>query len=98
MKGIGRLLDKKYGELGFGLFCGAAYFIIILCFLMRGDAKGGLLGFFFFPAIICAAALFVIKLLRSMKEKERFAAINIFMYAHIVLFAAAVAAALELFR
>ena len=97
MKGIGKILDKKYGELCFGLFCGCAYFIIILRFIIENTAAGGgLLGFFFFPAIVCGAALFVIKLIRNLREKERFNAVNLFIYIHLLVFFAAVASAVYL--
>lgn len=97
MKGIGKLLDKKYGELCFGLFCGCSYFIIILRFIIENTAaKGGLLGFFFFPAIICGIALFVIKIVRNLREKERFSAVNMFIYVHIAVFLAALAVIAEM--
>lgn len=97
MKGIGKILDKKYGELCFGLFCGFAYFIIILRFIIENTAaNGGLLGFFFFPAIICAVALFVIKLVRNLRDKEKFTAVNLFIYVHLAVFLAAVTALVDL--
>ena len=98
MKGIGKILDKKYGELTIGLLCGIAYFIIVLEFILANTAAGGgLLAFFFFPAIICGVALFVIKLLRTMREKQRYSTINIFIYVHMLVFLAAAAVVLSFF-
>ncbi len=86
MKGIGRLLEKKYGELIFGLLGGAAYFLIVLRFVLDNtNTGGGLLAFFFAPLIICFPAILLIKLSRDLKEKERFTAINWLIIAHIIL-------------
>ena len=97
MKGIGKLLDKKYGELCFGLFCGISYFAIVLQFILANTARsGGLLAFFFFPAIICFIALAVIKIIRDMREKERYKSINLFMWVHLIIFLIAVTVLIEL--
>lgn len=86
MKGIGKLLDKKYGELVFGLLSGVGYLGIILSFILENTAQGGLLlAFFFFPVIICLPALLLIKLTRSLREKENYNAINTVMWLHLVL-------------
>lgn len=88
MKGISALLNKKYGELVFGLFGGVGYLGIILSFIMQNTANGGLLlTWFFFPFIICLPAILLIKLSRSLREKERFTALNILMWLHVLLFA-----------
>lgn len=86
MKGIGKLLEKKYGELIFGLLSGVGYLGIILSFILENTARGGLLlAFFFFPVIICLPALLLIKLTRNLREKENYNAINTVMWMHIIL-------------
>ncbi len=86
MKGIGKLLEKKYGELIFGLLGGVAYFLIVLRFVLDNtNTGGGLLGFFFAPLIICFPAILLIKFSRDLREKERFSAVNWLIIAHLVL-------------
>lgn len=86
MHGIGKIFDTKYGGLIFSLLAGAAYFIIILDFVLKHTSKGGaLLGFFFSPAIIAGAALVIIKTVRQLSEEEKFEKINLFLLLHIVL-------------
>lgn len=86
-----KLLEKKSGELGFGLFCGVGYFMAVLRLIIDNSSGSALLGFFFFPAIICGGALLVIKLTRSLREQERYAAINAFMAVNILVFICAAA-------
>lgn len=86
MKGIGKIIDTKYGGLIFSLLAGCGYFIIIFDFILKSTAKGGgLLGFFFFPAIICGAALVLLKLIKRLQEEEQYNKINALIYLHIVL-------------
>ncbi|MBQ8636970.1 MAG: hypothetical protein IJ423_03130 [Clostridia bacterium] len=87
MKGIGRLLEKKYGELCFGLTGGITYFMIILQFILDNTKKaGGLLALFLAPVIICFPAIVLIKFTRELKEKERYREVNLLIWAHIALF------------
>lgn len=86
MHGIGKIFSTKYGGLVFSLLAGAAYFTIILDFILKHTSYGGaLLGFFFFPAIIAGAALIIIKTVRRLEEEEAFTRINLFLYLHLVL-------------
>lgn len=86
MQGISKFLKKKYGELIFGLFCGISYFFIVARFIVSNSNFGVLLAFFFFPAIVCLGAIFVIKLLRDLISKEKYSAVNLFMWLHMLLF------------
>ncbi len=91
MKSIVDILGKKYGKLLFGLFCGVAYFGIIYSFIMSATKTGGgLLVFFFAPAIICLPGVYVIKYCNSMIEAEEKGKLSIFMWAHVILFAVSV--------
>lgn len=91
MKSIVNILDKKYGKLIFGLFCGVAYFGIIYSFIMSAtQTGGGLLVFFFAPAIICLPGVYVIKYCNNMAEAEEKDKLAVFMWAHIILFAVSV--------
>ena len=86
MHGIGKIFNTKYGGLIFSLLGGAAYFAIILDFILKHTSYGGaLLGFFFFPAIIAGAALIIIKTVKRLEAEEAFTKINIFLYLHLAL-------------
>lgn len=98
MKGIGRILEKKYGELCFGLIGGVGYFLIILGFILEHTNNGGgLLAFFTAPLFICFPAIILIKLERDMREKERFGGVNALIWSHIILLVIAVVTAIEMF-
>lgn len=87
LRGIGKLFEKKYGGLVFALLSGAAYFIIVLGFILNNTTEsGGLLGFFFAPAIICGAGLVLLKTVNHLKETEEYGKINVLCWAHVVLF------------
>ena len=91
MKSIVEILDKKYGKLLFGLFCGVAYFGIIYSFIMSAThTGGGLLVFFFAPAIICLPAVYVIKYCNNMLEADERAKLSVFMWSHAILFVVSV--------
>ena len=99
MYGIGKIFDTKYGGLVFSLFSGVAYFIIILDFILKNTAAGGmLLGFFFSPAIIAGAALIIIKTVKSLAADEKFRNINLLLYANILLMALSVAFLFDIFK
>ena len=88
MHGISKIFDKKYGGLVFSLLSGVAYFIIVLGFILKNTINGGgLLAFFFAPAIIAGAALIIIKTVNRLREEERYGSINAFLLFHIVLIA-----------
>lgn len=87
MSGVGKILEKKYGELIFGLISGLAYFFIVLRFIVEHTKTGGgLLAFFLAPLIICFPAIALIKSTRDLREKERFSTVNILIWAHLLLF------------
>ena len=81
-----KLLKNTAGRLIFALFGGAAYYIIALKFILsHTNNGGGLLGFFFLPAIVCGMALVIIKVLRSKEETENHGAMLRIFWAHLVL-------------
>lgn len=87
MKGIGKIFDTKFGGLIFSLASGCAYFIIVLSFISANtQSGGGLLGFFFFPAIICGIALVLLKTVNRLKEEGQYGRINIICWLHSILF------------
>lgn len=80
------LLKSTAGALGFSLFCGLAYFFLVMYFVLSTTAQGALLLFFTAPAVICGAALVVIKLIRQNFERENDGGNLRIFYLHIVLF------------
>lgn len=80
-----QLMQSTKGLLVFTLLSGCAYFITVLKFILsHTNAGGGLLGFFFFPAIVCGAALVLIKVIKQCFENgNENAVINIFLI-HVV--------------
>lgn len=80
-----RIFETKYGGLIFCLLSGVSYFILILSFLLEGNAKNGLLGFFFAPAIICGIALVLFKMIRTFIENEEFKKANMVGILHVIL-------------
>ena len=86
MYGIGKIFRTKYGGLIFSLLAGFAYFSIILDFILKHTSTGGgVLGFFFAPAIIAGAALIIIKTVKKLEAEEAFQKINLFLYLHSAL-------------
>lgn len=80
-----QLMQSTKGLLVFTILSGCAYFITVLKFILsHTNAGGGLLGFFFFPAIVCGAALVLIKVIKQCFENgNENAVINIF-WIHVV--------------
>ena len=61
-----QLLQSTAGMLIFALLSGCAYYIVVLKFILsHTSVGGGLLGFFFLPAIIFGAALVLIKIIKQ---------------------------------
>lgn len=86
MKGIGKIVESRVGELVFSLLAGGAYFIVIMGFVVANTKAGGvMLSMFFLPAIVCGAAILIIKTIRKLKEEEQPGKINAIIYAHIAL-------------
>lgn len=80
------LLKNTAPRLIFALLCGAAYYIIALKFILsHTNNGGGLLGFFFLPAIVCGMALVIIKVLRSKEEEGNDTAILRTFWSHAIL-------------
>lgn len=96
MYGIGKIFGTKYGGLIFSLISGTAYFIIILSLILKNTARGGLLAFFFSPAIIAGAALIIIKTVKGLLEAEKFRAVNLFLYMHTALIAVSIVFLIDL--
>lgn len=85
-KKIIQLLKNTAGRLIFALLSGGAYYIIALKFILsHTNSGGGLLGFFFFPAIVCGMALVIIKILRSKEEEGNETAMLRTFWSHFIL-------------
>lgn len=85
MNGIGKIFETKFGGLIFSVASGCAYFIILLSLVLVDNPSAGLLGFFFFPAIVCGIGLVLMKIIRKLADEEQFGKINIICWLHIVL-------------
>lgn len=80
------LLKNTWARFVFALLGGAAYYIIALKFILsHTNNGGGLLGFFFMPAIVCGMGLIIIKILRSLEEQENMRAMLAVFWTHIML-------------
>lgn len=80
-----RLLNNAWARLIFALLSGAAYYVIVLKFILSHTSSGGgLLGFFFLPAIVCGAALVLIKVIRQCIEDGREGSAVTVFWLHIV--------------
>lgn len=87
MDKIAKMLEKRSTLLIFCLLCGVAYFLIALRFILNyTSAGGGLLAFFFFPAIICGMALVLFKVFAKWQEEQKTKSIGALAAAHILLF------------
>ncbi len=85
-KNILKLLKSTVGRLVFALLSGGAYYIIALKFILsHTSVGGGLLGFFFLPAIVCGMGLVIIKILRSQEEQENTGAMLTVFWTHTLL-------------
>lgn len=65
------MLSQNTPLLVFALVCGAAYFMIILRFIMFYTSHVGLAALFTFPAVICGGAFIVIKMIRHGFETDK---------------------------
>ncbi len=91
-KKVIQLLKSTAGRLVFALLSGGAYYIIALKFILSHTAAGGgLLGFFFLPAIVCGMGLVIIKILRSREEAEDAGAMLAVFWTHILLIVISIA-------
>ena len=88
--------EKKHTALTFSLLCGLAYLVIILSFITRNTSAGGLIVFFFFPAIICGSALLIFKSIKNHVEYKLTKPLTALFYGHIIVMLLAVALLLEM--
>ncbi len=80
------LLEKTVPQLVFALLSGVAYMVAIYELIIKQAAPGGgLILFFFCPAVICGAALVLIKLFKQNRENEREDNIITLFWIHIIL-------------
>ena len=91
-------LKTTGGALGFSLFGGVAYFLLAMKFILSTTEKGGLLLWFFGPAIICGAALLIIRTIKQNNENENEKANLTVFYLHTVLFIISVIFAVSVFK
>ena len=78
---------RPYINLAFALFCGANYYIVVLKFILANTSVGGgLLGFFFLPAIVAGGGLIVLKTLKNWEEMEKRRHMGILILLHFMLF------------
>lgn len=75
----------------FSLLSGMAYYVVILKFILsHTSVGGGLLGFFFFPAIVFGAGLVLIKLIKQCLENGNNGAVSIIFWLHVIFWAIAI--------
>jgi hypothetical protein len=87
-----KLLANTVGRLVFALISGAAYYIIVLRFIVSHTSYGGgLLGFFFLPAIVCGMGLVIIKILKSQEEQGNTKGMLAVFWTHLLLIILSVA-------
>lgn len=83
---IYKMLKKTYGPLIFSLFCGLVYFGLALVLILKyTNVGGGLLAFFFAPAIICGGALIIVKTVKMHIEEEAESKLKFLFWSHILL-------------
>lgn len=92
-----KLLKTTYGLLTFALLSGCAYYTVILKFILsHTSAGGGMLGFFFLPAIVFGAALIIVKLVKQSFENGREGAVLAVFWLHTALIAMSIAFAVSM--
>lgn len=80
-----QLMQSTGGLLVFALLSGCAYFVTVLKFILaHTNMGGGMLGFFFCPAIICGAALVLIKVIKQCLGNGSENAVLSLFWIHIV--------------
>lgn len=81
-----KLLSNTAARLIFALLCGGAYYVVALRFIVaHTNPGGGLLGFFFLPAIVCGMALVIVKILKTQEEQGNTGVILAVFFSHILL-------------
>lgn len=80
-------LMRPYISLAFALFCGANYYVVILKFILANTGfGGGLLGFFFLPAIVAGGGLVILKTLKAWREQGKIKQSAMLIILHFALF------------
>ena len=81
-----KFLDTTAGRLIFALAAGAAYYIILLHWIIEWSRGMALIAAFAAPVIICGAAIIIIKLMNQAKEDNNDTAIFRLFIIHAILF------------
>lgn len=93
-KKINNLLCQTAFMLIFALLSGFAYLAVIYELVIKNTNGGGLILFFFCPAIVCGAALILIKLIRQCRENEEYSKVSALFWSHTALMVIALCIAL----
>ncbi len=89
--------EKKHNALWFALLCGIAYLIIISKFVFDfTNTSGGLLIFFFLPAIVCGTALVIFKAIKTYIQYETTRQLAVLFFGHIIVIALSVLMLIEM--
>ncbi len=88
--------EKKHTALTFSLMCGLAYLVIILSFITRNTSAGGLIVFFFSPAIVCGSALLIFKSTRTFIQYKSTKSLGTLFFGHIIVMLLALLLLLEM--
>ncbi len=81
------------------LLAGAAYFVVVLRFILDFTAiasSGTFLGFLFAPAIICGSAVMLIKQMRIWRDNENFKGIAVLTLCNAAVFIIAVVLGIDI--
>ena len=82
------MLRKPYQLLIWALICGLAYLSLAARFIFEFTERGGgILVWFFFPAIVCGAALIIIKGIKKADENGNERAMLTAFWAHVFIIA-----------
>lgn len=93
-----QLLKNTWGLLIFALLSGCAYYVVILKFVLSHTERGGgMLGFFFLPAIVCGAALILIKLIKQFFENGRDGSAVALFWLHVMFILISIVFAISMF-
>lgn len=85
-KKILSFLEKPVKRLVFALLSGFAYFAIVYNLLITNtNSNGGLIVYFFLPAIVCGAALMLIKQFQQSVDEQNEKRILFLFWVHLIL-------------
>lgn len=94
-----KFMDNPCKRLVWALVCGLAYCAIIARFVFdytNTAFGGGIIMWFFFPAIICGAALLLIKTVKRASDEEKWGSIKTLFYAHLAVIVIGVVFSLDM--